>query len=58
MQCQKREVSFDVFSVFHHFCAFLQNIEKRLSASSFLSVRLYAWSNSAATGGIFMEFYI
>ena len=33
-----------------------QNYEKRLLASSCLSVRLFAWNNSVPTGGIFVKF--
>ena len=36
--------------------AILQNFEKRLLASSCLSVRPSAWNKSAPTGEIFMNF--
>jgi hypothetical protein len=35
-----------------------QNCEKRLLASSWLSIRLSKWNNSAVTGRIFMKFDI
>ena len=41
-----------------HFYTRSQNREKRLFDSSCLSVLLYARSNSASTGQIFMKFYI
>ena len=48
--------------VFYDFEAHLQNCEKRLLASSCLSVRSsvrpFAWNNSAPTGWIFMKFDI
>jgi hypothetical protein len=41
-----------------NFEARLQNCEKRLLDSSYLSDRLSAWSSSAPTGRIFMKFGI
>jgi hypothetical protein len=37
-----------------YFLASSQNVEKRLLDSSYISVRLSAWNNSAPTGWIFM----